>query len=158
MPHVPPCTRLLSQILDLWQWPSYWLLPLDFPSVEMRIEASLCPGNVARAWVSTSAKSVWHPQNFWTVMSDTRWFWQFYYIMLCCSLEFRGFTSDWHSLFQFPNSSTGCWSKIVETTSLGWKNNVMKLHKSTFVMSKPRRRRRRNRRHRFTRYGAPPRS
>ena len=38
-------------------------------------------------------------------MSCTRWFWQFYYIILCCTLEFWGFTSDWHPLFQIPNSS-----------------------------------------------------
>ena len=50
-------------------------------------------------------KDAWHLRNFWTVMSGTRWFWQFYYIMLCCTLEFWGFTSDWHPLFQIPNSS-----------------------------------------------------
>ena len=27
------------------------------------------------------------------------------YIMLCFTLEFWGFTSDWHPLFQIPNSS-----------------------------------------------------
>ena len=58
-----------------------------------------------RAWVSTGAKGAWHPLNFWTVMSGTRWFWQFYYIMLCFTLKFWGFTSDWHPLFQIPNSS-----------------------------------------------------
>ena len=47
-----------------------------------------------RAWVSTGGKGAWHPRNFWTVMSDTHWFWQFYYIMFCFTLEFWGFTSD----------------------------------------------------------------
>ena len=49
----------------------------------------------------------WVPRvlNFWTVMSGTRWFWQFYYILLFCTLEFWGFTGDWHPLFQIPNSS-----------------------------------------------------
>ena len=43
-------------------------------------------------------------------MSGTCWFWQFYYIMLYSTLEFWGFTSDWHPLFQIPNSSPdwGC--------------------------------------------------
>ena len=58
-----------------------------------------------RAWVSTGTKGAWHPWNFWTVMSGTRWFWQFYYIMLCFTLEFWGFTSEWHPLVQIPNSS-----------------------------------------------------
>ena len=62
---------------------------------------------LTRDWVSTGAKSVWHPRNFWTVMSRTRWFWQFYYLMLCCTLEFWGFTSDWHLLccFKFPTQA-----------------------------------------------------
>ena len=34
------------------------------------------PGLVSRAWVSTGAKCAWHPQNFSTVLSGTRWFWQ----------------------------------------------------------------------------------
>ena len=67
-----------------------------------------------RAWVSTGAKGALHPLNFWTVMSGTRSFWQFYYIMLCCTIEFWGFTSDWHPLFQIPNSSPG---------SGGWKKS-----------------------------------
>jgi hypothetical protein len=53
-----------------------------------------------RAWVSTGSKGAWHLRNFCTVMSGTRWFWQFYYI-----IKFWGFTSDWHPLFQIPNSS-----------------------------------------------------
>ena len=35
-----------------------------------------------RAWVSTGATGAWHPRNFWTVLSSTRWLWQFYYITL----------------------------------------------------------------------------
>ena len=49
----------------------------------------------------------WHPQNFWTVLSGTRWFWQFWYIMLYFTLNIWGFTSDWHPLFQILNSSPG---------------------------------------------------
>ena len=40
-------------------------------------------------------------------MSGTRGFCQFYYMRLCYTLEFWGFTSDWHPLFQIPNSSPG---------------------------------------------------
>ena len=58
-----------------------------------------------RAWVSTDAKGAWHSRKYWTVISGTRWFCQFYYIMLCYILGFWGFTSDWHPLFQIPNSS-----------------------------------------------------
>ena len=49
-------------------------------------------------------------------MSGTRWFWQFYYIMLCCTLEFWGFTSDWHPQFQIPNSSPAkvLWTFIIQ--------------------------------------------
>ena len=61
--------------------------------------------HLSRAWVSTGAKGAWHPRKFWTVMSGTRWFWQFYYIMLCCTLEFWGLTDDWHPMLQIPNSS-----------------------------------------------------
>jgi hypothetical protein len=43
---------------------------------------------IYRAWVSMGAKGAWYPLNFWTVMTGTRWFWQFYYMMLCCTLEF----------------------------------------------------------------------
>ena len=60
---------------------------------------------ILRARVSTGAKGAWHLWNFWTVMSGTRWFWQFYYIIFCFTLEFWGFTSDWPPLFQIPNSS-----------------------------------------------------
>ena len=58
-----------------------------------------------RTWVSTGAKGAWQPRIFWIVMSGTRWFWQFYYIMFCCTLEFWGFISDLHPLFQTHNSS-----------------------------------------------------
>ena len=40
-------------------------------------------------------------------MSGTCWFWQFYDIMFCYTLEFWGFTCDWHPLFQISNSSPG---------------------------------------------------
>ena len=60
-----------------------------------------------RAWVSTGATGAWHPRNYWTVLSSTRWFWQFYYIMLCFTLKIWGFTSDWQPLFQIPKSSPG---------------------------------------------------
>ena len=46
------------------------------------------------------------------LMSGTRWFWQFYYIMLCFTFEFWGFTSDWYPLFQIPNSSPADWCYI----------------------------------------------
>ena len=65
------------------------------------------------SWVSMGA---WHPHNFWTEMSGNRWFWQFYYIMLCCTLEFWRFTSDWHPLFQIPNSSSDTQSRCIEVT------------------------------------------
>ena len=52
-----------------------------------------------RAWVT------WHLPNFWTVVSGTCGVWQFYYIRLFYTLEFWGFTSDRHLLFQIPNSS-----------------------------------------------------
>ena len=67
---------------------------------------------VHRAWVSTGAKGAWHPLNFWTVMSGTHWFWQIYNIMLCCTLDFLGFTNDWHPLFQISNSSPGLWGLV----------------------------------------------
>ena len=54
-----------------------------------------------RAWVSTGAKGAWHPQNSGTFLSGTRGFWQFHYIIWI-------FTSDWHPLFQIPNSSKPC--------------------------------------------------
>ena len=60
---------------------------------------------IYRAWVSMGAKGAWYPLNFWTVMSGTRWFWQFYYILLSCTHDFWEFTSDWRLLFQIPNSS-----------------------------------------------------
>ena len=65
----------------------------------------VCLITYIRAWVSMGAKGAWHPLNFWTVMSGTRWFWQFYYTMLCCTLAFWEFASDWHPLFQISNSS-----------------------------------------------------
>ena len=43
-----------------------------------------------RAWVSTGATGAWHLQNFWTALSGTRWFWQFYYITLCFPLKILG--------------------------------------------------------------------
>ena len=55
------------------------------------------------AWVSNGAKGTWHRYNFWAVMSGG--FWQFYYITLFFTLEFWVFISDWHPLFQIPNSS-----------------------------------------------------
>ena len=58
-----------------------------------------------RARVSTGATGAWHPENFWTELSSTRWFWQFYYIILCFTLKIWEFTSDWHPLFQNCNSS-----------------------------------------------------
>ena len=76
------------------------------------LHANLTPPNLhpsIRAWVSTGAKGAWHPQNVWTVMSGTRWFWQFYNIMVCCTLKLWEFTSDWHLLFQIPNSSPEYW-------------------------------------------------
>ena len=48
------------------------------------------------------------------VMSGTREFWQFYYIMLSFTLEFCSFTSDWHPLFQIPNSSPDCLCNVLE--------------------------------------------
>ena len=79
---------------------------LFFYKVEVFYWDQKCQYNwLSRAWVSTGAKGAWHPWNFWTVMSGTRWCWQFYYIMLCCTLRFWGFTSDWHPLFQIPNSN-----------------------------------------------------
>ena len=61
-----------------------------------------------RAWVSTGAKGAWHLQNFWTVLSGTHGFWQFYYTTLCFTLKIWGFTTDWHPLLQIPNSSPVC--------------------------------------------------
>ena len=60
---------------------------------------------MSRAWVSTVAMGAWHPQNFWTALSGNCWFYHFYFIKLCFFLKNWGFTSDWHSLFQIPNSS-----------------------------------------------------
>ena len=32
--------------------------------------------------------------------------------MLCCTLDFLGFTNDWHPLFQISNSSPGLWGLV----------------------------------------------
>ena len=56
-------------------WIYATLYSLD--SVAPRKSCSLC-----RTWVSTGAKGAWHLRNFWTVLPDTRGFWQFYYKML----------------------------------------------------------------------------
>ena len=32
--------------------------------------------------------------------------------MLCCTLDFFGFTNDWHPLFQISNSSPGLWDLV----------------------------------------------
>ena len=77
----------------------------------LKAYAAIVDFQVFRAWVSTGTKGAWHLQNFWTVLSGTLRFWQFYYIMLCFTLKIWGFTSDWHPLFQIPNWSpeyTGC--------------------------------------------------
>jgi hypothetical protein len=42
----------------------------------------------------------------------THRFWQFYYIRLCFTLEFWGFTSDWYPLFKISNSSPDNWNCI----------------------------------------------
>ena len=52
---------------------------------------------------SKDARGAWNPRKFWTVMSGTHRFCQFYHIGLCFTLEFWRFTSDWHPLFQIPN-------------------------------------------------------
>ena len=41
-------------------------------------------------------------------------FWQFYYIILCVTLKIREFISDWHPLFQIPNSSPDCLCNVLE--------------------------------------------
>ena len=74
-----------------------------------------------RAWISTGAKGAWHPLNFWTIMSGTRVFGQFYYIMLCLTLKICGFTNDWHPLFQIPNSSPACCRAFL----LSWNSNFL---------------------------------
>ena len=80
-----------------------------------------------RAWVSTDAKGAWHSRKYWTVISGTRWFCQFYYIMLCYILGFWGFTSDWHPLFQISNSSPDsrveylrCWDFKLFFLTIPW--------------------------------------
>ena len=67
-----------------------------------------------RAWVSMGAKGAWHLYNFWTALSGTRRFWQFYYIMLCFTLKIWGFTSVWHPLLQIPNSSPEFSTKTIK--------------------------------------------
>ena len=77
----------------------------NFHAHEYFVHKSFWNGWCIRAWVSTGTKGAWHPWNFWTVMSGTPGFWQFYYIMLCFTLKLWGFTSDRHPLFLIPNSS-----------------------------------------------------
>ena len=48
-------------------------------------------------------------------MFGTHWFWQFCRIMLCCTLEFWGFSSDWHPLFQIPKSSPADYKRQKDT-------------------------------------------
>ena len=79
---------------------------------------------ICRAWVSMGAMGAWYPLNFWTVMSGTRWFWQFYYIMLCFTLEFWGITSDWHPLFQISNSSPVNITWLANKKVTNWKGSV----------------------------------
>ena len=62
-------------------------------------------GFAVRAWVIKGAEGAWHLQIFWTILSGTNKFWQFYYIILCFNFKIWVFTSDWHPLFQIPNSS-----------------------------------------------------
>ena len=98
------CRNLIIFKLFLSKQKSIFNPNLYFPST-LNIDLIVC-----RAWVSTGATGVWHPQNFWTVLSGTRWFWQFYYIPLCFTLKIWGFTSDWHYLigtcsFKFPTQA-----------------------------------------------------
>ena len=53
-----------------------------------------------RAWVSTDTRDAWHLQKVWT--ADFGNFTTYY---ICFTLEFWGFTSDRHPLFQISNSS-----------------------------------------------------
>ena len=61
---------------------------------------------IGKAWVCTGAKGAWHPGSFWTVLSGTRGFWQFYYIS---PLKFEDLLA-----FQIPNCSAkilGRWGR-----------------------------------------------
>ena len=75
----------------------------NFLKWELRLRPNV--KNTASVILCSGAKGAWHPRNFRTVLSGTRRLWQFYYLMLCFTLKIRGFTNDWHPLFQIPNLS-----------------------------------------------------
>ena len=84
------------------------------------IPKSSCDVHLLRSpWVSTGAKGAWHPHHFWTVLSGTHGFWQFYYIMLCFTLKIWGFTSVGSRCFKYPTRALICHNDELRS-SLSW--------------------------------------
>ena len=48
---------------------------------------SVSIGCVKEVRDSTGVTGAWYPWNFWTVVSGTRWFWQFYYRTWCFTIK-----------------------------------------------------------------------
>ena len=64
-----------------------------------------------RARVSTVARGAWHQQNFWTAMSGTCGFGQFYYIKLCFTVspfKFEELLVFGTRCFKFPTQALEC--------------------------------------------------
>ena len=91
---------------------SFWpIIKFSCPTLASKnIEAGL-----ELAWVPTVPRVPGTCEVFWTVMSGTCWFWQFYYIMLYCTLEFEDLLviGIWHPLLQILNSSSEKWQVFV---------------------------------------------